>query len=612
MNREGGALQTALAAALHGLMRFPLMVASGWVAATVGVWLVSEPEVSWYPERVLVSALLGVPLFFSLALVAERRAQSSGALATERLLIQAAGLLPLLWFAWRFPSLAEDAQALRIVQLALIFHLAASVLPYLGVSEPRGFWQYNKTLLLRALTTGIWAAVLFAALALALGALDVLFGLEVVSERYLQLWILITLGFSVWFFAAGIPQSLESLNSETDYPRSLRYFVQYLLVPIVAVYLCILTAYLAKVLITREWPSGWIGWLVSCVSVVGTLCWLLLQPLTGGDEGDRAFKWIRTFSRGFFFAILPAIGMLLAALSQRVSQYGLTEPRVALFVLSIWFAGVALFYLVTRSRNILIVPLSLAIVTLVTFAGPLSISRLSRESQLARLEIALRNAGMLQGDSLVARADSLPRDSVAPVRNALSYMYARHGASSLPWPLLSGLDSIADESTQATNRTARSSVFRRQTTEAMRRLGAGEPVPAFRPATKTRQPLNLRPGPVTIEGYSLHIPFSLTYSMSHEQNANGRRAGTAVHWDSARTAAVVFVDSAAVATLRGTDVIAAFDTTPRTPGSPLELTLRDDFGQPYLLVVHSLGVGTVESGDRLESMSGSVYLKRPR
>ncbi len=91
------------------------------------------------------------------------------------------------------------------------------MLPYLGAGEPRGFWQYNKTLLLRALTTGIWAAVIFAALALALGALDVLFGLKMASERYIQLWILVTLGFSVWFFAAGIPPSLQSLNNETDY-----------------------------------------------------------------------------------------------------------------------------------------------------------------------------------------------------------------------------------------------------------------------------------------------------------------------------------------------------------------------------------------------------------
>ncbi len=51
MQREGGAVQTAIAAALRGLMRFPFMVASGWVAACVGVWLVTEPDVGWYPNE---------------------------------------------------------------------------------------------------------------------------------------------------------------------------------------------------------------------------------------------------------------------------------------------------------------------------------------------------------------------------------------------------------------------------------------------------------------------------------------------------------------------------------------------------------------------------------
>ena len=42
-------------------------------------------------------------------------------------------------------------------------------------------------------------------------------------------------------------------------------FAQYTLVPLVSMYLVILTLYFGKVVVTWDWPQGWIGYLVSLI-----------------------------------------------------------------------------------------------------------------------------------------------------------------------------------------------------------------------------------------------------------------------------------------------------------------------------------------------------------
>ena len=80
-------------------------------------------------------------------------------------------------------------------------------------------------------------------------------------------------------------QSLR-LEGEPAYPRGLRVFTRFVLLPIVALYLLILLVYFAKVLVTWAWPSGWIGWLVSAVAVAGISSLVLVHPLAT-RPGDR-------------------------------------------------------------------------------------------------------------------------------------------------------------------------------------------------------------------------------------------------------------------------------------------------------------------------------------
>ena len=396
-----------------------MALAAGLVATGAGIEITghagSDPE----GTRLLVTATLGLPLLFALGALADRRGQSTGA----RLLLPLPGVAVLvaIWLLWR--GWTGNAQLLRYAQFSIAFHLLAAFVPFVGKNEPNGFWQYNKALFIRFLTATLYTGVLYGGLAIALTAIDKLFGVNIKGEHYAALWMLFAFGFNPWFFLGGVPADIAALEKQTEYPNGLRVFTQYVLVPLVAIYVVILTLYLGKVLVTRQWPNGWIGYLVSSVATVGILAWLLVRPLEERPE----YAWVKAYTRGFYIALIPAIVMLWLAIWKRVSQYGITERRYFLIVLSVWLAGIALYYTLTRSRNIRLIPSTLCAIALVTLVGPWGAYSVSQHNQTARLVAVLTRNELLVNGRLHASARDVTAEDRQTIGAGLLYLLKSHG-----------------------------------------------------------------------------------------------------------------------------------------------------------------------------------------
>ncbi len=405
------------------LVRFPFVLAAALAAAVFGVLLADDSD-PW--ERWFFPATLGLPLLLALALLAERRGWRGG----RRVLLGAGGFTVLLAFALLWPRWSEPVAFTRWFQLSVGFHLLVAFLPFAGYDEPNGFWQYNKALFIRFLTAGVFSAVLYTGLAIAVAALDQLFGVDVADETYFRLWMIIAFLFNTWFFLGGVPRDLAALERSADYPTGLKVFSQYILVPIVTVYLAILMAYLVKVIVTQDWPSGWIGYLVSSVATLGILALLLVYPIREREEN----RWIVTYSRWFYIVLFPAIVMLWLAIWQRVSQYGVTERRYFLTVLSVWLTGIAVYYTARGARRIILIPASLCVVALVTFFGPWSPYAISRRSQTQRLEEVLVRNELLVGGSVRPATREISYVDRREISAGLRYLIETHGTGSIePW-----------------------------------------------------------------------------------------------------------------------------------------------------------------------------------
>jgi hypothetical protein len=420
--------------------RFPLVLTCGVISAVAGSLMIDAGDREDLYLRILYASSLGLPLFVGLELLAQRH----GWQRVGKLVALAAGVAFLVLLYVLRPGWSDSVALTRYFQFWLGLHLFVAGGPYLGVEEKNGFWQYNMTLFLRFLLAGVFAAVLYFGLSIALLAVENLFGLDVDGDWYGRLWFTLAFVFHPWVFLGGVPEDLPALEARTTYPHGLKVFAQYVLAPIVALYLVILTLYLGKILFTQEWPSGWIGWLVSSVAAAGILSLLLLHPVEEKEE-DR---WVQTYARGFYVALIPSIAMLLMAIWKRIEQYGVTERRYLLVALSLWLTGIAVFFILRRRGSIKVIPASLGMLTFLTIAGPWGAYAVSERSQVARLEGILDRNGMLADGRVRAAEDEVSFEDRREISAVIRYLTETHGVAKIePWfdGGLASIDSVSAE-----------------------------------------------------------------------------------------------------------------------------------------------------------------------
>jgi hypothetical protein len=265
----------------------------------------------------------------------------------------------------------------------LVFHLTVSFSAFLHSGTLSGFWEFNRILLLRILTAAFYAAVLFAGLAIAMVAVDQLFKVTIDAKVYFYLLTLTGIGFTAFYFMAGVPRAFHTLSTaEPLYPKELKVFTQYVLIPLMLVYLAILLVYEVTIIISWELPKGTVSVLVLSYAVAALLSVLLIYPIRDKIENH----WFRKFSKFIFIMMIPLLVLLMLAIWERVRHYGITEPRYMLIVLAIWLSIITVYFLASAQQNIRIIPISLSVMALLSTFGPQSATSVSRYSQLQRFE----------------------------------------------------------------------------------------------------------------------------------------------------------------------------------------------------------------------------------
>jgi hypothetical protein len=419
-------IQQILQHAVRTFKRFPLVLINAMVGTIAVVILVDHegPPQATFLFNIMMAAILGIPLLTGFALLAEKQKWNRWIALGWQIF----GLVLLVGYGFLIPSDLWEAPAIHILRTILIaigLHLFVSFAPFTAAGETNGFWHYNKILLLRVIITTVYITVLYAGLALALAALDNLFGMNVPGKRYAELWFMILGVCATWTFLAGIPEKLDQLEAATDYPKGIKIFAQYILLPLVLVYLLILYAYLTKILIAWDWPQGWVGRLILGFATTGIFSILLLYPVRNLTEN----VWIRTAGRWFYVVMIPLVIMLLLALWRRISEYGITESRYIGIALGIWLGGIVLYFVLSRVKSIKAIPVSMSILALIISFGPWSAFSVSEKSQVDRLQEFLTKNTILVDGRIQKASATIPQHDAQQISSILAYLHDIHGYS---------------------------------------------------------------------------------------------------------------------------------------------------------------------------------------
>ena len=445
--------------AKNSFVRFPLTILSSLVAVVIGIYLTechkSIDNIFPYINIILTSSL-GISLFFCATIISNKKKFDK----KNNLLIHAFAALILVAIYFTLPSKESTHNTtlpyIKYALYSITSHLLVSFIPFAFTQQLNGFWQYNKTLFIRFLTSTLYSGFIYVGLILALSALNLLFDIKIHNELYFDIWITVAGFFNTWFFVSGIPQDLDELEINNEYPSGLKTFSQYVLLPLLALYLIILYAYGSKILMLWDWPKGIVTYLIICVSVLGILTFLLLYPY--GNQNENS--WIKKSSKAYYFALIPLLVILYIAIFMRIDDYGITINRYIILILGVWLTILCLYTAIGKT-NIKFIPTSLALIAILISFGPWGMFSVSEKSQVKRLEKILTQSkilvkGKVQNETILGKEnitnqygidkfanEKLLSDSLHnEVKSILDYLDDHHGFSLIRKWYKQNIDSI--------------------------------------------------------------------------------------------------------------------------------------------------------------------------
>jgi len=415
---------------LRTIRRFPLSVAFCAASAAVLIVLAHADDPASYLNAARAISL-GLPLGFCAALFAESRS-----LSRARVLALIAAILLALaaYYGWMTYSSGSSlvrpfSVEIRHVMFYAIALLSIPLVPFALRPEARSAgrsWAFVYSLARSFVLAVFWGGALFVGISAAFLSVSFLFEINVSEHWYSDTWILLATIFSPVFFLSRVP-SVASVGvvDAKSYPKELRLFAQFVLLPLTVGYFVILYSYAARIAWLRVWPEGQLAYLIMGASAVGILAYAALYPLRDG------VKWIRRVGDALVALMIPLSGLLFWAVDIRISEYGVTENRYLVCAFGAWVLASSVYLLASRTKDVRAFPAILCAIALVISVGPWSAFSVSERSQTNRLASILASHGLLVDGRLQESGSGFSTEERREVEDIFEYLERFHGGNSL-------------------------------------------------------------------------------------------------------------------------------------------------------------------------------------
>lgn len=403
--------------------RFPAECIYALIGAFAALQLVKDDVLdsgggSWWIRLVMLAAI-AFPVNLSISLLLAKKETYS--LKQFWIIKWCVAVVSVVFLFLLNPELyPQDVVHFWLLFIAAI--LFVSFAAYLKDSDTMAWWHFNKILIVRLLTGALYSIVLGAGLSAAFATVNkLLIEMDWVYLRYV--WVLIFGVFFPLYFLSGVPKRFDAAVLIRDYPKGLKYFSQYVLIPLAFVYLLILLVYELKILVQWHLPDGMVSALILGYSGIGILSLLFIYPIRNNQEN----AWIRSYSKYFYIFLIPLFALLLLAVLKRVSTYGITYQRYLLLAVAAWLLFQIIYFLAYKRATIKAIPISLFVLVLMINYGPQSALSVSLASQKKILFDLFEAEGLVDDGFLQPiPEDSIPVPTAIRMASSLTYILDNH------------------------------------------------------------------------------------------------------------------------------------------------------------------------------------------
>lgn len=258
------------------------------------------------------------------------------------------------------------------------------------------YYRYFYNISVVFLISSILGWVLFWLWSIGISAVFALFDINWWYNDIYGDWAILALAcIAPLFWLTQIPEKESFEKQEIVENKFFSFLVKYIATPFIYVYFIILYAYSVKVLLHFwDWPKWEVSWMVIGFSIFGYLIYMFSSYF------DEQSGFIKTFRKYFPFVVIPQIAMLFYAIYLRIAQYDITVNRYFVIVFGIWLLVISLYFIVSKKKEIAVIPSVLTLFTIIISLGPWWVYSLPESRQYARLENNLIQAGILKDGNI--------------------------------------------------------------------------------------------------------------------------------------------------------------------------------------------------------------------
>src|SRR5699024_2541261 len=113
---------------------------------------------------------------------------------------------------------------------------------------------------------------------------------------------------------------------------------------------------------------------------------------------------------------------------------GFTIERYFVLVLGLWLAGIVLYFIFSKAKNIKVIPASLCLIALLISFGPWGAFSVSERSQITRLQTYLQQNELLEKEIIQPASGTISFEDRREISNVIRYLVYNHGVSGIqPW-----------------------------------------------------------------------------------------------------------------------------------------------------------------------------------
>ena len=247
-------------------------------------------------------------------------------------------------------------------------------------------WNFALNTITSFITANIVGYIMSGGISLLVLSLHMLFDVDVSGKCYAYIFIICSVLLPTLPFLGMLPQGESKHNRQPQSLDFLNGIIRFLFLPLIGGYLLVLYIYTARILSNWELPIGWVSWLVVTLMAGCIAIEFGLYPTRIGDAkrtDEHIARWLPTL-------VLPLLMLMTVGIIRRFNDYGITLNRLYLITLNIWFYIVCIGLILTKARRINWIPISFAILFLLTSAFPINYASITKNAIRTELEEKLK------------------------------------------------------------------------------------------------------------------------------------------------------------------------------------------------------------------------------